>query len=246
MLEHAVHDGAISIHAPLTGSDRLEMDGRRAANNFNPRSPYGERRAAFACFRLSVSFQSTLPLRGATIVQGLKNKGTIFQSTLPLRGATTELEQATSAMAISIHAPLTGSDLNCLFGRYGAFYFNPRSPYGERHRDTGDYFPQVVFQSTLPLRGATNAGPNQSAVENFNPRSPYGERRGMVIGSFRFLTISIHAPLTGSDSVRTDILERISAFQSTLPLRGATPIDPPWRRQCRFQSTLPLRGATTT
>ncbi len=36
----------------------------------------------------------------------------------------------------------------------------------------------VVFQSTLPARGATaqNVGQNYIA-DNFNPRSPHGERR---------------------------------------------------------------------
>ena len=58
---------------------------------------------------------------------------------------------------ISIHAPLTGSDL----------------------RDLTDDMYLCVFQSTLPLRGAT--------FENFAFVSGAG--------------ISIHAPLTGSDRV---------------------------------------------
>ena len=34
----------ISIHAPLTGSDRTFRMHLSPARNFNPRSPYGERR----------------------------------------------------------------------------------------------------------------------------------------------------------------------------------------------------------
>ena len=101
-----------------------------------------------------------------------------FQSTLPLRGAT-RYEQGTEyGCDISIHAPLAGSDdYRTPATSYGR-YFNPRSPCGERRqadqrilwpihisihaplagsdgndaRREADFF---VFQSTLPLRGAT-------------------------------------------------------------------------------------------
>ena len=56
-----------------------------------------------------------------------------FQSTLPARGATTLRLNAPRIIRISIHAPRTGSDgsLSTNFDkRY--FYFNPRSPHGER------------------------------------------------------------------------------------------------------------------
>ena len=78
---------------------------------------------------------------------------------------------------ISIHAPLTGSDLVVLFLLLCGLYFNPRSPYGER------------------------PGLNASRYRkyDFNPRSPYGERQKTTIKH-----------------------NRREAFQSTLPLRGAT------------------------
>ena len=57
----------ISIHAPLTGSDLGRPVCFLTPCDFNPRSPYGER--LFRPFRLGIffQFQSTLPLRGATI-----------------------------------------------------------------------------------------------------------------------------------------------------------------------------------
>ena len=56
-------------------------------------------------------FQSTLPLRGAT-KQVLSNScGIGFQSTLPLRGATIAEQRVFNRVLISIHAPLTGSDV---------------------------------------------------------------------------------------------------------------------------------------
>ena len=58
----------------------------------------------------------------------------------------------------------------------------------------------TVFQSTLPLRGATR-------VEH----------------GFEFYdAISIHAPLAGSDAVAVTGSRVWAIFQSTLPLRGAT------------------------
>ena len=123
------------------------------------------------------------------------------------------------------------------------------------------------FQSTLPLRGATPLRPEvRCASSYFNPRSPCGERHCQRNDLKAVVDISIHAPLAGSDEAGKKMLGK-EAFQSTLPLRGAT-------RGCRiehevakisihaplagsdqsdivrdqfglqFQSTLPLRGAT--
>ena len=57
----------------------------------------------------------------------------LFQSTLPSQGATEIKRQQIIATEISIHAPLTGSDVDILF-------------------NTGRL---KIFQSTLPSQGAT-------------------------------------------------------------------------------------------
>ena len=101
-----------------------------------------------------------------------------FQSTLPLRGATETEDLKNESNTISIHAPLTGSDLFYSLGIPSGFHFNPRSPYGERLATAASRDAAVPFQSTLPLRGAT--------AEDAVPPEP--------------TTISIHAPLTGSDT----------------------------------------------
>ena len=67
-------------------------------------------------------------------------------------------------------------------------------------RSTFPLITQSVFQSTLPVRGATFGVPNQG-------------RDG---------TISIHAPREGSDIIRGNGLIGVCSFQSTLPVRGAT------------------------
>ena len=146
---------------------------------------------------------------------------------------------------ISIHAPLTGSDLG--FDMYGFCFcdFNPRSPYGERR----------LLERECSL------------LFHFNPRSPYGERLSRLCASRVSKHISIHAPLTGSDASASIFDLCFDSFQSTLPLRGATcrgrrNYTFPWNFNPRspygerlrlsyltskdllFQSTLPLRGAT--
>ena len=145
--------------------------------------------------------------------------------------------------------------------------FNPRSPHGERHyfvrgdadqREISIHAPRTgsdtrlrrrsqrarIFQSTLPARGATGrldcfhlllgisihaprTGSDRHGqapdgrVGNFNPRSPHGER--------------LTALQTG---------QIVSAFQSTLPARGATGMCDVFGACDGFQSTLPARGAT--
>ena len=82
----------------------------------------------------------------------------------------------------------------------------------------------MQFQSTLPMRGATNrphlgrfivtisihaphAGSDRLNPEQkrkpkyFNPRSPCGERLEMEICRFPASSISIHAPHAGSDEL---------------------------------------------
>ena len=126
-------------------------------------------------------------------------------------------------VAISIHAPRTGSDSrpaspSCKATNFNprsphgerlasfpadimlANHFNPRSPHGERQSWARGCVSPFAFQSTLPARGATTrltmAGRGTS---HFNPRSPHGERHGR----FASLVLSVE-------------------FQSTLPARGAT------------------------
>ena len=124
--------------------------------NFNPRSPYGERHPPFLFVITTSQFQSTLPLRGATYFSRFAKVFLAFQSTLPLRGATFCSRAACHIFIISIHAPLTGSDI-------GSGTASPRTE---------------KFQSTLPLRGATSCFPAAiSTARYFNPRSPYGERQ---------------------------------------------------------------------
>ena len=127
----------ISIHAPHTGHDwrcRTDAPGTprfqstrpirgttsswtRAGQprpNFNPRAPYGARRGYRGGTHVHCRFQSTRPIRGTTIWIIMISASSIFQSTRPIRG-TTLVSMKCCGM--------------CL-------YFNPRAPYGARHRSS--------------------------------------------------------------------------------------------------------------
>jgi len=173
-----------------------------------------------------VNFQSTLPGRGATTNRPARLGGRKdFQSTLPGRGATTIPPRTVMReKGLSIHAPRAGSDCRSSFCSAVLTPFNPRSPGGERRLDVwhlaDDYelsihapragsddesmtwaFVQLLFQSTLPGRGATALGRGRGETRAaFNPRSPGGERPCAKRQQGATRCISIHAPRAGSDN----------------------------------------------
>ena len=110
-------------------------------------------------------------------------------------------DTAAPVCRISIHAPRTGSDRKGQENDRHTTDFNPRSPHGERPPRTESRAALSAFQSTLPARGATNAGKVAVLEEDFNPRSPHGERRESQRAACFIICISIHAPRTGSDHV---------------------------------------------
>ena len=172
-------------------------------DDFNPRSPHGER------LPTCVAVSSATP----------------FQSTLPARGATRALMVCMILPRISIHAPRTGSDISIALTAVVRLKFQSTLPargatwLSACKRRCNCRFQSTLpargatwlsackrrcncrFQSTLPARGATRQGAQGgtgdrisihaprtgsdgniihtiSSSDNFNPRSPHGERRG--------------------------------------------------------------------
>ena len=79
----------------------------------------------------------------------------VFQSTLPVWGATADLAKLYNMSNISIHAPRVGSDVVLSTQSCLATNFNPRSPCGERQVWGVTLHTILLFQSTLPVWGAT-------------------------------------------------------------------------------------------
>ena len=170
-------DHGISIHAPHAGRDRCRRSDRRGKYYFNPRAPCGARPRRLIRPTPRPTFQSTRPVRGATLKPITANMIVEFQSTRPVRGAT---------IASWPKRPNKAD-------------FNPRAPCGARQTGKKEGTTPKIFQSTRPVRGATGkpsltiydlvisihaprAGRDQSGSypepfqRYFNPRAPCGAR----------------------------------------------------------------------
>ena len=190
-------------------------------------------------------FQSTLPVRGATAKAPYDFIGVKFQSTLPVRGATGMDDMDDVKFMISIHAPRAGSDPDRPAQQHQDADFNPRSPCGERHAQFLKCLRNNLFQSTLPVRGATKKIIADYLETEFQSTLPVRGATWIWAVQVPGIHISIHAPRAGSDPWVSGVWYAVNEFQSTLPVRGATPPVIGTGGQAIFQSTLPVRGATS-
>ena len=167
---------------------------------------------------------------------------------------------------ISIHAPLTGSDVLLRGIATLLRDFNPRSPYGERLNIKVRANCDREFQSTLPLRGATSHHSPWCLLLSISIHAPLtGSDKCNFSGPDNSI-ISIHAPLTGSDMVIAYKVTNPVNFNPRSPY-GERRLCTTWAQDAfyfnprspygerlelhrtlylpfSFQSTLPLRGAT--
>ena len=126
--------------------------------------------------------------------------GGIFQSTLPVWGATIFFFSFYSTFNHFNPRSPCGERLFSRGKIKLIINFNPRSPCGERLIFSRGIAPAFLFQSTLPVWGATTVPEIiRRTRTNFNPRSPCGER--------------LKIPVIWTSNNR---------FQSTLPVWGAT------------------------
>ena len=85
-------------------------------------------------------------------------------------------------------------------------------------------FHLVDISIHAPRAGSDRASRRLYRVRfHFNPRSPCGERLLFFCPLFDLIIISIHAPRAGSDDDCRIVQTTYKEFQSTLPVRGATP-----------------------
>ena len=191
----------ISIHAPHAGRDRVVL--------------------ARQIPRVVISIHA--PHAGRDDLDALGNfYNGPFQSTRPMRGATLILPSLSAAARISIHAPHAGRDERREPNNPHHRHFNPRAPCGARRSRQRQSSARARFQSTRPMRGATASRPPPGrTTENFNPRAPCGARLYLTskyLAARRFQStrpmrgatgtpepperdeeISIHAPHAGRD-----------------------------------------------
>ena len=147
-------------------------------NLFQSTLPSQGATSIISCILLISIFQSTLPSQGATDIYIRLCNDYEFQSTLPSQGATATGFYFWKAKAeFQSTLPSQGATRVDLCYKILSFYFNPRSPHRER------------------LASCRRA----KRYRNFNPRSPHRERLLADPVFSAMLSISIHAPLTGSD-----------------------------------------------
>ena len=147
-------------------------------------------------------------------------------------------------------------------------HFNPRTPCGVRREKPCKLCIFLLFQSTHPVRGATQGVLINLAEKNISIHAP---RAGCDVGSGNIWlatnTISIHAPRAGCDASQIGVEPQIEEISIHAPRAGCD--NPSMRLQwqgsdfnprtpCgvrlkdiakellkdKFQSTHPVRGAT--
>ena len=171
---------------------------------------------------ITSEFQSTRPVRGATVGVHRRLHLGLFQSTRPVRGATQTVLHEGGCLVISIHAPRAGRDSFTYWIAESNQNFNPRAPCGARRFPWSSCSFATRFQSTRPVRGATEAHRHRTGPTTFQSTRPV---RGATNLSARQIRARRHfnprAPC-GARPKRMQKLERKSEFQSTRPVRGAT------------------------
>ena len=193
----------------------------RMHRRFNPRAPCGARRRLFvtALILVDVSihapragrdlpkhnvslphhvFQSTRPVRGATLLEDVLPRHERFQSTRPVRGATVVTRRVLVVIGVSIHAPRAGRDagdwyLTCTYAvsihapragrdgvlcaRVGTFCVSIHAPRAGRDTTVDRTIsPSGCFNPRAPC-GARHVYARQWILQTcFNPRAPCGAR----------------------------------------------------------------------
>ena len=168
----------ISIHAPLAGCDTCWGSIRPRVRYFNPRPPCGVRPTGLIIAQLPLRFQSTHPLRGATISDCRYILDELhFNPRTPcgVRPAP-RWKPATAPRYFNPRTPC-GVRLRRLPSVTYSRDFNPRTPCGVRRRRLYWQDKRCVISIHAPLAGCDNFVRRFICQQN----------------------ISIHAPLAGCD-----------------------------------------------
>ena len=192
----------ISIHAPRTGSDALSAVFSGVSENFNPRSPHGERRQRVDCYKNGFQISIHAPRTGSDGIATRQMLPRRISIHAPRTGSDgVDLQKISTGKMISIHAPRTGSDVQ---SRHSALA-GAISIHAPR---TGSDINEVE----RPRIGGISIHAPRTGSDMMYQRLRHSAR------------ISIHAPRTGSDALPIVPLYANDKFQSTLPARGATEI----------------------
>ena len=164
--------------------------------SFNPRTPHGVRRSNNNGNYQDEQVSIHAPLTGCDMTAMQKQFEDMgFNPRTPHGVRRLVYTLVRQTRTVSIHAPLTGCDpaKSRLLTRTRSF--NPRTPHGVRPSTVRQTIAGLVFQSTHPSRGATTA----------------------VRQVGKCPTVSIHAPLTGCDSLAFVTCSILNSFNPRTP-----------------------------
>ncbi len=230
----------ISTHAPRVGCDRSFAAFIITFFYFNSRTPCGVRHAAGDTFMLTLKFQLTHPVWGATNVQTTEQGHvTNFNSRTPCGVRLKDKRDSQTATPISTHAPRVGCDAVQLFTVTDSLDFNSRTPCGVRLDLAEADVTANQFQLTHPVWGATRWNALRARNLRFQLTHPVWGATCAVDRAVGLQVISTHAPRVGCDfKLRVDII-RGSNFNSRTPCGVRLDID--WNRKvvCYFNSRTP-------
>ena len=162
---------------PARGATCGLAENRHGQDDFNPRSPHGERHDGTDKRLMDELISTHAPRTGSDAkAAGDAIRAVTFQPTLPARGATLFIRRLTADVSISTHAPRTGSDVIATAFALAPNDFNPRSPHGERRGKSG-----LISAGTI------------------STHAPRTGSDSLLLLHFTLYHISTHAPRTGSD-----------------------------------------------
>ena len=96
-------------------------------------------------------------------------------------------------------------------------HFNPRSPWGERRKVIVFTFQFKIFQSTLPVGGATYGSDLLEPEKEISIHAPRGGSDDTGQCASLYQGISIHAPRGGSDIPVLSVRKVITDFNPRSP-----------------------------
>ena len=169
---------------PMRGATGDRARQALPSSYFNPRTPCGVRLdnhlPDYSCQVISIH----APHAGCDMPESPAERETAeFQSTHPMRGATLRRLRGHDRPSISIHAPHAGCDLGALKASSALPHFNPRTPCGVRRHEGRDRRLGSGISIHAPHAGCDiSIGRSRSSYGYFNPRTPCGVRRA----AFRF------------------------------------------------------------
>ena len=163
-----------------------------------------------------------------------------------MRGATVAILYADGVEKISIHAPRAGGDTNATGGSFKLLNISIHAP-----RAGGDVWrpAQPVIGKEISIHAPRAGGDGWRDANKELPKiSIHAPRAGGDLSLLQSGLLSYHfnpRPPCGGRLLPDEKSEPPRIFQSTPPVRGATPLLSPFAGGDAFQSTPPVRGATS-